>query len=105
MFITIMEIHKYLWYETNNNNIIRGQKFIQYSLANLKQGWPLVKLYTFQSTDTVSYYMLRKSSNQVGDPMDGIVIPEKWHHLCVTMDGNSNTVRGVSVSKPQFYFK
>ena len=99
---SIQNIHKHLGIETNN--IIRGHKFIQYSLANLKLGWPLVKLYTFQSTGMVFNYMLRKSSNQLGDPMDGIVIPEKWQHLCVAMDGTTNIVRGVSVSKHCFYF-
>ena len=81
-----------------SHNIIRGHKFVQYSLANLKQGWPLVNLYTFQSSEA-AFYMLRKSSSQLGDSMDGIILPQRWHHLCVAMDGASNIVRGVSVSK------
>ena len=34
--------------------------------------------------------------------MDSIVMPEKWHHLCVAMDGASNTLNAVSVRKYSF---
>ena len=81
----------------------RGDKLVQYSLANLNQhGWPLVKLNTFQSTDEEFLYMLRRSDVMVRDPMDAIVMPKKWHHLCIAVDGVSNTVRGVSVSMAEY---
>ena len=85
------------WHESGTYN--RGRTFVEFSLANLNQhGWPLVKLYTFQSPDKEFLYMLRRSDDMVRDPMDAIVMPKKWHHLCVAIDGTTNTVRGVSVS-------
>ena len=70
---------------------------MDFSLANLKQGWPLVKLSIFQSPDQIFLYMLRRSDDIIRDPMDAIVMPKKWHHWCVAVDGSSNTVQGVSV--------
>ena len=90
---------------SETQNLIRGHKLIQYSLANLKLGWPLIKLYTFQSSETLFNYMLRKSNIALGDPMDGIILPEKWHNLCVAMDGASKSMRAVSVSKQLFLLR
>ena len=70
---------------------------MDFSLADLNHGWPLVKLSTFQSPDQVFLYMLRRSDDKIRDPMDAIVMPKKWHHWCVAIDGASNTVQGVSV--------
>ena len=77
--------------------IISGHMFAEYILANLDHGWPLIKLYTFQSPDVAFLYMLSRSRSEVRDPMDSIVMPEKWHHLCVAIDGAANTLRAVAV--------
>ena len=73
---------------------------MEFSLANLNQhGWPLVKLDTFQSPDKEFLYMLRRSDDTIRDPMDAIVMPKKWHHLCVAIDGASKMVHGVVVRR------
>ena len=80
----------------------RDRILVDISLANPSNagyGWPLVKLFTFQSPDTVFLYMLRRSDDKIRDPMDAIVMPKKWHHWCVAIDGASNTVQGVSVRR------
>ena len=41
--------------------------------------------------------MLRRSDDKIRDPMDAIVMPKKWHHLCIAIDGASNMVTGVAV--------
>ena len=75
-----------------------GRKLVEFSLANLNQhGWPLVKLYTFLSPDKEFLYMLRRSDDKIRDPMDAIIMPKKWHHLCVAINGASNMVQGVAV--------
>ena len=71
---------------------------VELVLADLKlHGWPLVKLHTFQSADMEFLYMLRRSDDKLWDPMDGIFMPKKWHHLCVAINGASNMVQGVAV--------
>ena len=45
--------------------------------------------------------MLRRSDDKIRDPMDAIVMPKKWHHLCVAIDGASNMVHGVAVGEMQ----
>ena len=75
-----------------------GRTMMEFSLANLNQhGWPLVKLYTFESPNKEFLYMLRRSDDKIRDPMDAIVMPKKWHHLCIAIDGASNMVTGVAV--------
>ena len=65
-------------------------------MANLDlHGWPLAKLYTFQSPDTSFIYMLRRIDDQLRDPMDALIMPKNWHHFCVSIDPTS--MRGVSV--------
>ena len=41
--------------------------------------------------------MLRRSDDKIRDAMDAIVMPKKWHHLCVAINGASNMVQGVAV--------
>ena len=91
-FETLMQLM--VWFLT----LPSGRKLVQFSLANLNQhGWPLVKLYTYKSPDKEFLFMLRRSDDKIRDPMDAIVMPKKWHHLCVAINGASNMVQGVVV--------
>ena len=52
-----------------------------------------IRLYIFRNV--MFTYMMKRSDEQ--DESD-LVVPKKWHHLCVALNGTSLMVTGVVVS-------
>ena len=54
-----------------------------------------VELWLFQTT--MFSFMMKKSMLENDTTVD-IMVPKKWHHLCVAVNGTSLVISGVMVS-------